>query len=326
MKVLFIGGTGTISSACTALAARQGIDLSLLCRGRTDRSVSSGVSIIRGDIHDPASADAAIGSRLFDVVVNWIAFTPQDVEADIRRFRGRVGQYVFISSATVYQTPPPRLPIDETFPLANPVWAYAQAKIACEERLARAARDEGFPVTIVRPSHTYDERTFPVRGGWTVIDRMRRGRPVVVHGDGTSLWVLTHHEDFAKGFVPLLGHGAAIGEAVHITSDAVLTWNDVFAALGRAAGVEPRLVHVPSDVIARKDASWGDSLLGDKAHCKVFDNARIRRLAPGFSADIPFERGAGQIVSWHDADPGRQQIDPAFDALSDALVAHSETW
>lgn len=320
MKVLFIGGTGTISSACTALAARLNIDLTLLCRGRNDRPVTSTVPVMHGDIHDTASVDAALGKRTFDVVVNWVAYSPDDVEADIARFRGKVGQYVFISSATVYQTPPPRLPIVETFPLGNPVWAYAQAKIACEERLARAAADDGFPVTVVRPSHTYDERTLPVRGGWTAVERMRRGKAVVVHGDGTSLWVLTHHTDFAAGFVPLLGNAAAIGQAVHITSDDVLTWNGVLEALGRAAGVEPRLAHVPSDVIARKDPAWGDSLLGDKAHSKVFDNTRIKTLVPGFAATTPFERGAEQIVKWYDADPSRRHIDEEFDELCDALV------
>lgn len=325
MKVLFIGGTGTISSACTALAASRGLDLTLLCRGRNNRPVSPVASVIHGDIHDRASADAALGRRTFDVVVNWVAYSPADVEADIARFRGKTGQYIFISSATVYQTPPPRLPIVETCPLGNPVWAYAQAKVACEERLARASDDTGFPVTVVRPSHTYDERTLPVRGGWTVVERMRRGKAVVVHGDGTSLWVLTHNTDFAAGFVPLLGNAAAIGQAVHITSDEVLTWNSVFAALGRAAGVEPRVVHVPSDVIARKDAAWGDSLLGDKTHSKLFDNTRIRTLVPGFTATTPFARGAEQIVKWYDADSSRRAIDGAFDELCDALVRGIES-
>lgn len=324
VRVLFIGGTGTISSACSALAASQGLDLTLLCRGRSDRSVDPNIRILTGDIHDSESVDAALGTRTFDVVVNWVAFTPQDVEADIARFLGRTGQYVFISSATVYQTPPPRLPIVESFPLANPVWAYAQAKIACEQRLNRAAEAQGFPVTIVRPSHTYDERTLPVRGGWTVIDRMRRGKPVVVHGDGTSLWVLTHHADFARGFVPLLGLDAAVGRAIHITSDDVLTWNAVFASLGRAAGVDPQLVHVPSEIIARKNAAWGESLLGDKAHSKIFDNTLIRTLVPGFTAVTPFDLGARDIVRWYDADPSRQHVDREFDALCDELIGEIE--
>jgi nucleoside-diphosphate-sugar epimerase len=209
--------------------------------------------------------------------------------------------------------------------LDNPVWEYSQAKIACEERLVRAYREEKFPATIVRPSHTYDERTLPVHGGWTVIERMRRGAPVVVHGDGTSIWVLTHHRDFANGFVPLLGNAAAVGDAVHITSDEWLTWNQIYTMLGRAAGVEPRLVHVPSAVIAAHDPRWGDSLLGDKAHSMIFDNARIKRLVPGFAATIPFARGADQIVAWYDANPSRQIADDAFDRLSDRLVSAIES-
>jgi nucleoside-diphosphate-sugar epimerase len=201
------------------------------------------------------------------------------------------------------------------------VWAYSRAKIACEERLVRAYREEKFPITIVRPSHTYDERSLPINGRWTVIDRMRRGKPVVVHGDGTSIWTLTHHRDFAKGFVPLPGHSTAVGDVFHITSDELLTWNQIYTMLGRAAGVEPRLVHVPSAVIAAYDAAWGDSLLGDKMHSMIFDNAKIKRCAPGFAATIPFARGAEQIIAWYDAAPSRRRVDEAFDRLNDTLVA-----
>ena len=320
MRVLFIGGTGIISSACAEAAVRDGLELTILCRGVSDRPVPAGVSVVPGNIRDPASARHALGTRRFDVVVDWVAFTPEHVEIDLELFRGQVGQYVFISSASVYQTPPSRLPVTESCMLDNPVWAYSQAKIACEERLVKAYREEKFPTTIVRPSHTYDERTLPVRGGWTVIERMRRGAPVVVHGDGTSVWVLTHHRDFAKGFVPLLGNAAAVGDAVHITSDEWLTWNQIYTMLGRAAGVEPRLVHVPSAVIAARDPAWGASLLGDKAHSMIFDNARIKRLVPGFAATIPFARGADQIVAWYDANPSRQIADEAFDHLSDTLI------
>jgi nucleoside-diphosphate-sugar epimerase len=321
MRVLFIGGTGNISSACAALAVSEGAELTLLCRGVTDRPVPPGATVLRGDIRDAASARQALGRLSFDVVVNWVAYTPEHVERDLELFKGKVGQYVFISSAAVYQVPPARLPLVESATVGNPVWAYAQAKIACEERLVRAGRDEAFPVTIVRPSHTYDERTLPVRGGWTVVERMRRGKPVVVHGDGTSLWVLTYHEDFARGFVPLLGNTAALGEVVHITSDDVLTWNQIFAQLGRAAGVEPRFVHVPSDVIAACDRSWGDSLLGDKAHSKIFDNSRVKRLAPGFAATTPFALGAERIVAWYDRNGSRRSFDEGFDRLCDRLVA-----
>jgi nucleoside-diphosphate-sugar epimerase len=321
MKVLFIGGTGTISSACAELAAREGLELTFLCRGMTDRPVPAGVTVLHGNIRDRASVQNALGTQCFDVVVDWIAFTPEQVELDLELFKGKVAQYVFISSASAYQTPPSRLPVVESTILDNPVWDYSQAKIACEERLVRAYREEKFPVTIVRPSHTYDERTLPVHGRWTVIDRMRRGKPVVVHGDGTSIWVLTHHRDFARGFVPLLGNTTAVGDAFHITSDELLTWNQIYTILGRAAGVEPHLVHVPSAVIAAWDPVWGHSLLGDKAHSMIFDNAKIKRFVPGFAATIPFARGARQIVDWYDADPSRGVFDEAFDRLSDKLVA-----
>lgn len=321
MRVLFIGGTGTISSACAELAAREELELTLLCRGMTDRPVPAGVSVLRGDIRNPASVRGELGTERFDVVVDWIAFTPEQVEADIELFRGKVGQYVFISSASAYQTPPSRLPVVESSMLDNPVWAYSQAKIACEGRLVRAYREEKFPITIVRPSHTYDERTLPIHGGWTAIECMRRGKPVVVHGDGTSIWTLTHHRDFAKGFVPLLGNSTAVGDVFHITSDELLTWNQIYTMLGRAAGVEPRLVHVPSAVIAACDAAWGDSLLGDKMHSMIFDNAKIKRCVPGFAATIPFARGAEQIVAWYDAVPSRRHVDEAFDRLNDKLVA-----
>jgi nucleoside-diphosphate-sugar epimerase len=321
MKVLFIGGTGIISSACAALGLEQGLEVSLLCRGRTDRPVPRGATVLRGDIRDPDSVRRALGGERFDAVVDWVAFTPDDVGRDIDLFRDRVAQYVFISSASVYQTPPARLPVSESTMTDNPVWAYSRAKIACEERLVQAYREEKFPVTVVRPSHTYDERTLPVHGGWTVIDRMRRGKPVVVHGDGSSLWVLTHHRDFAKGFVPLLGNTAAVGETFHITSDELLTWNQIYAALGRAAGVEPRLVHVPSAMIAAVDSEWGDSLLGDKTHSMIFDNAKIRRFVPGYAATIPFSRGAEELIRWHDADVSRRRIDESVESTNDRLIA-----
>ncbi|MBN2369327.1 MAG: SDR family oxidoreductase [Vicinamibacteria bacterium] len=320
MKVLFIGGTGAISSACAELAARKGVSLTLFCRGRTDRPVPKGVDVIRGDIREHDAVRRALGDRRYDAVVDWIAFTPEHVEADIELFRGKAGQYVFVSSASVYQTPPSRLPVLESTVLDNPVWAYSRAKIACEERLIRAYRDEKLPVTIVRPSHTYDARRVPAHGGWTVVERMRRGKPVVVHGDGTSLWVLTHSRDFAKGLVPLLGNPAAIGETFHITSDEALTWNQIYLQLGRAAGVEPKLVHAPSSLIAAVDRDWGDSLLGDKTHSMIFDNGKIKRFAPEFMATTPFVRGVEEIVAWHDADPSRRAVDPAFDRINDRLA------
>jgi len=322
MRVLFIGGTGVISTACSRLAVERGIDLTLLNRGQSGRPVPSGARVLRGDIRDHASARAALGYRTFDAVVEWVAFGPEHVEADLDLFRGRTGQYVFVSSASAYQTPTGVLPVTEETPLDNPLWAYSRAKIACEERLSRASREEGFPVTVVRPSHTYDETRLPMHGRYTVVDRMRRGVPVVVHGDGTSLWTLTHARDFAVGLVGLLGNAAALGEAVHVTSDEWTTWDQVHRDVAAAAGAPaPRLVHVPSETVAAFDPEWGVSLVGDKAHSRVFDNAKVKRLVPDFAATTPFARGAEEILAWHDADPARRAVDPAVDRLMDRLVA-----
>lgn len=325
MKVLFIGGTGVISSACAALAVERGIDLYLLNRGQSARPVPAGAHRLTGDIRDRESARQALDTLTFDVVVDWIAYTPEHIEADLALFRGRTGQYIFISSASAYQTPPASLPVTESTPLDNPVWAYSQAKIACEERLWRAYREEKFPVTIVRPSHTYDCTKLPFYGGYTVLHRMREGKKVIVHGDGTSLWVLTHHRDFAKGFVGLLGNSRAIGDAVHITSDELLTWNQIFQAVASAAGVEARLVHIPSDFIAHFNPEWGVNLLGDKSHSMIFDNTKIKRLVPGFAASIPFSVGAREIVAWYMADPARQVVDPVLDRQMDEIIAAYES-
>jgi nucleoside-diphosphate-sugar epimerase len=320
-RVLFIGGSGVISSACSWLAVERGIELLVLNRGCSRlRALPEQATVLRGDVRDPASVRRALGDRSFDAVVDWVAFTPEQVRSDIDLFRGRTAQYVFISSASAYQTPPARQPVLESTPLRNPFWAYSRGKIACEEVLTAAYRDEGFPATIVRPSHTYDETLVPFDGGWTALGRMRQGKPVVVHGDGTSLWTLTHHRDFARGFVPLLGHPRTVGEAFHITSDDVLTWNQIAETLAAAAGVTARIVHVPSDAIAAADPEWGAGLLGDKAHSMVFDNSKLRSVVPDYRATIPFEHGAREIVAWHDADPARQVVDARLDAVMDRLV------
>jgi nucleoside-diphosphate-sugar epimerase len=324
MKVLFIGGTGVISSACSRLAVNRGIDLFLFTRGQSARSIPAGARVLSGDIRDRASVERALGDTTFDVVANWISFTPDHVEADIELFRGRTGQYIFISSASAYQKPLSALPITESTPLHNPFWAYSRAKIACEERLVRAYREDQFPITIVRPSHTYDRTLVPLLGHYTDIDRMRRGKKIIVHGDGTSLWVLTHHEDFAKGLVGLLGNHHAIGQAFHITSDELLAWNQVYTLLAHAAGVEPQIVHVPSDLIAAFDPELGAGLLGDKAHSVIFDNTKIKRLVPDSTATIPFSQGAGEIVGWFDADPARQVVDKQTDHLFDRIIAAYE--
>jgi nucleoside-diphosphate-sugar epimerase len=322
LRVLFIGGTGVISAACAALAAERGIGLTVLNRGTSlDRPLPAGVRVLRGDIRDRAAVTGLLGDQEFDAVVNWVAFTPGHVRADIEQFRGRTGQYVFISSASAYQTPPARVPVRESTPLRNPCWRYSRDKIACEDLLAAAYREENFPATIVRPSHTYDKTLVPFDGGWTVLGRMRQGKPVIVHGDGTSLWTLTHARDFAQGFVPLLGHPRTIGEAFHITSDDVLTWNQIAGTLAAAAGVRPDIVHVPSDVIAAADPDWGAGLLGDKAHSMIFDNSKLRTVVPGFRPAIPFEQGAREIVAWYTEDPARQRVDTRLDAVMDKLAA-----
>ena len=309
-SVLFLGGTGIISSACTERAVALGMDVFVLNRGTsTARPVPAGAQTLVGDLSDPDSVRAAVGDREFDVVADFLAFTVDDVTSRLDMFRDRMGQYVFISSASAYQTPPGRLPIVESSPLRNPFWQYSRDKIACEDLLVKAYRDDGLPMTIVRPSHTYDKTLLPFDGGWTIVDRMRRGSEVVVPGDGTSLWTLTHHRDFAHAFVGLLGHPAAIGDSFHITSDEWLPWNEIYQTVAAAAGVEAKLVHVPSDAIAPIDPEWGAGLLGDKAHSMIFDNSKVRRLVPDFTAVIPFSQGAREIIDWYDADPSRQQVD-----------------
>jgi nucleoside-diphosphate-sugar epimerase len=324
MKVLFIGGTGVISSACTELAVQQGIDLTLLNRGHTDRPIPEGVKTLRGDIDDP-TINEILANQTWDSVVDWIAFTPEQIQRDINLFRGRTRQYVFISSASVYQTPPATLPVTESTLLDNPYWDYSRQKIACEELLVQAYRVEKFPMTIVRPSHTYDPTKIPLLGGYTTLHRMRQGKKVIVYGDGTSLWTLTHHKDFAKGFVPLLGHAGTIGDAIHITSDEWLNWNQIYEIMAQALGVEPRLIHIPSELIAAFDSEIGDGLLGDKSHSMIFDNSKIKRLVPGFACSLPFSRGGREIVDWYDADPSRQVVDEQQDKLMERIISAYES-
>jgi len=327
MKVLFIGGTGIISSACSNLAVQQGIDLYLLNRGQSTRPLVNGAAVLHGDIRDPQSARVALAHHSFDAVVDWVAFTPEHVENDLELFRGRTAQYVFISSASAYQTPPAGLPVTESTVLDNPIWLYSQNKIACEERLVQAYRSEKFPFTIVRPSHTYDRTLLPMEGGYTVVDRMLRGQPVIVHGDGASLWTLTHHSDFARGFNGLLGNSHAIGEAFQITSDEWLSWNQIFEIIAHAAGAEAKIVHIPSDLIAAYDPKWGDGLLGDKTHSMIFDNSKIKRLVPNFACSIPFARGAEEILAWYNADPARRTVNEDFNRTCDRILsAYQSAW
>jgi nucleoside-diphosphate-sugar epimerase len=321
MKVLFIGGTGIISSACSELAIQGGIELYLLNRGQSKRPEAKGAIHLQGDIRQADDAGAVLGNLTFDAVVEWMAFTPEQVHSDIELFLNRTHQYVFISSASAYQKPPRSLPITENTPLDNPFWKYSRDKAACEAILEKNGQEKGFPYTVVRPSHTYDRTLFPFHGGYTTVARMRAGKPVVVQGDGTSLWTLTHHRDFAVGLVGLLGNPHAIGQSYHITSDESLSWNQIHTIVAQAAGVEPQLVHVPSELIAQYDPRWGDSLLGDKAHSMIFDNSKIRQLVPQFHPVIPFRQGAQEIIAWYDEDKSRQVVDLQYDAVQDQLIA-----
>ena len=323
MKVLFIGGTGIISTAVSRLAVARGIDLWLLNRGRRGVTIEGAHAVV-ADVGDAASVAAALGSERFDAVVDWTAYVPQDVERDLALFGPRTKQYVFISSASAYEKPPRSPFITESTPLKNPFWEYSRNKIACEDRLVRAYREQDFPVTIVRPSLTYDTVLPIAIGGWgctTLLDRLKSGRPIIVHGDGTSLWTVTHADDFAKGFVPLLGHPAAIGQCFHITSDEVLTWNQIYATIADAVGVSAEVVHVPSDFIARVDPETGAGLLGDKAHSVIFDNSKIRRYVPDFVATIPFHEGIRETLAWFSADARRWVVNPQVHESMDRIIA-----
>ncbi len=325
MKILFIGGTGVISSACSELALNRGMQLYLLTRGQSFRPIPTGAKVLRADIRDREQVLSTLGELSFDCVVNWVAFTPEHIQNDFELFNGRTRQYIFISSASAYQTPPSFLPVTESTPLHNPFWEYSRLKAECEAALTQVYRGQGFPAVIVRPSHTYDQTLLPFRDRYTTVARMRAGKQVVVHGDGTSLWTLTHHRDFAVGLVGLLGNPHAIGEAFHITSDEWLTWNQIYQFVARAAGAEARLVHAPSELIAAYHPDLGAGLMGDKMHSMVFDNSKIRRLVPEFQPSIPFWQGAREIIAWYDADPARQVIDPDFDTLHDRIIQALES-
>ena len=324
MKALFIGGTGTISTAVSALAVEKGIELTLLNRGTHLQEVPKGARVLRGDIRDEAAVASLLKDETFDVVSNFINFVPEQIERDIRLFSGKTRQYLFISSASAYQKPLSHYLITESTPLANPYWQYSRDKIACENRLMEEYRRTGFPVTIVRPSHTYSKKV-PVamhgaNGSWQVILRMLAGKPVLVHGDGSSLWTLTHSADFAKAFVGLMGNPHAIGEAVHITSDETLSWNAIHQILADALGVEYRPVYLPSTVLAASRPELEGALLGDKAVSVVFDNTKIKRLVPGFTAEIRFDQGVRMALAYMQNHPEMQREDPEFDQWCDKMA------
>ena len=327
MKILFIGGTGNISGACVRLAISQGHDVSILNRGQrplADYGIPAAARPITGDIQNEASVREALGGQTFDAVANFIAFNSADVERDIRLFSGRCAQYFFISSASAYEKPLRHPFVTESHPLKNPFWDYSRDKIAGEDTCTRAYREQDFPAIIVRPSLTYDT-VWPIAiGGWndfTLVDRIRRGGEIVVHGDGTSLWTVTHSEDFAKGFNGLFGNTNAVGHAFHITSDEVLTWNQIYTTVAEAAGAEPTLVHIPSDFLAGLNGWERGNLLGDKAHSAIFDNSKIKRFVPGFEATIPFHVGARRTLAWFEADPERQKIIPGTNKTMDGYLA-----
>lgn len=328
MKVLFIGGTGIISTACTRLAVARGFRVTVLNRGQ--RESLPGTEQVVADINDPRAAAAALGNQHWDAVVDFISFTPAEIEHRLNLFRGRTRQFIYISSASAYQKPLAHYLVTESTPLVNPYWQYSRDKIACEARLQQALQEEAFPMTIVRPSFTYGDTIVPLAlNSWpktfTAVSRMRRGKPVIIPGDGLTLWTMTHNSDFAKGLVGLLGHQGAIGHAFHITSDEVLTWNQIFEDVAEAARVaNPKFVHIASDFIRACLPNETEGLLGDKSNCAVFDNSKIKRFVPDFVATTRFRDGIKRTLAWFDADPARQEIDHDADAHYDRLIAAYE--
>lgn len=326
MKILFLGGSGVISRAVTAQTLAAGHELWLLNRGQ-HRPVAGARTLV-ADMTDLTGVRAALRGHTWDVVVQWIAFGPDDIRRDLELFRDTARQYIFISSASVYQKPPaPPYLITESTRRANPHWEYARKKIAAELVLEKAHHATKFPYTIVRPSLTYGDDQIPLvlnawQQPWTAIDRMRRGAPLIIPGDGTSLWTITHNTDFAAGLIGLFGQAAALGEAFHITSDEVLTWNRIFALTAEAAGVAaPKFVHIASDFIISCVPAVEGTLLGDKAAAAVFDNSKLKRLVPGFSAKTTFATGIRRTLAWFEADPARQQIDAELNRRWDKLIA-----
>ncbi len=325
MKVLFIGGTGLISQAASRLAVTRGIDLYLLNRGNNPSFIPDGAQSIPADIRKPDQLHRALKGHSFDAVVDWIGFTPEHIRLDIDIFKDRTDQYIFISSASAYQKPLGHYLVDESTPLANPHWQYSRDKIACEQLLMDEYRRSGFPATIVRPSFTYGDTMIPAalnswHHPWSLVDRMRKGRKIIVHGDGSALWTMTHNSDFAKGLIGLLGNTQTIGHAFHITSDEVLTWDQIYETIGAAAGVTPDTIHMTSDYIVSKLPDMQGTLLGDKAVSCVFDNSKIKRFVPGFQATVSFAKGIRQTIQWFEAHPERCTIDEQWNRTMDALI------
>ncbi|MDP4088688.1 MAG: SDR family oxidoreductase [Bacillota bacterium] len=329
MKALFIGGTGTISSAITRLAVQKGWELYLLNRGNKMDRIPEGAKVITADINDEEKVAGLIKDIKFDVVADFIAFVPSQLERDIRLFSGKTRQFIFISSASAYQKPLSHYKITESTPLDNPYWEYSRNKIACEELLMKEYRNNGFPITIVRPSHTYDERSIPLAvhgkmGPWQVIDRIIKGKPVIIHGDGSSLWTVTHNSDFAKAFVGLMGNPGTLGEAVQITSDEALTWDKIYDCIGAALDVEVKKVHVTSDFLAACDSEFEGSLIGDKSNSVVFDNSKVKRLVPDYVAVTRFDQGVRLSIEYFLSHPELQVPDEEFDLFCDRVMRAQE--
>jgi nucleoside-diphosphate-sugar epimerase len=322
MKALFIGGTGIISSACTELAIEKGIELYHLNRGNSSkiRPVPDGVIQLATDVRNFEQTQKILDDLSFDVVVDWISFVPEHLENNLKLFAGRTKQFLFISSASAYQTPPQKLPVSEETPLDNPFWEYSRNKIACEEFIIKNAQKFGMKYTIVRPSHTYDKTLLPFDEGYTVVQRMLVGKPVVVLGDGTSIWTLTHHKDFAVGLVGLLNNSLALDNIFHITSDEWLTWNQIYMLVGNAFGVVPEMVHIPSEIIARYLPEIGYGLLGDKSHSMIFDNSKIKAAVPEFNCKIPFSEGVFDLARWYKSDLASKEINVELNRLFDQMI------
>jgi nucleoside-diphosphate-sugar epimerase len=326
MKALFIGGTGNISTAVSKLAVSSGIDLYLLNRGKT-RQIIFGAKTITCDVNNISKLKKELNNQEWDVVVNWIAFTTADIKRDIELFHGKTKQYIFISSASAYQKPLIYPIVTESTPLANPFWEYSRNKIACEDLLMDQYRESGFPVTIVRPSHTYDT-VFPVSVGkwndYTMPDRMEKSRKIIVHGDGTSLWTLTHSDDFARGFLGLMGHQQATGHAFHITSDEILNWNQIYETIASALGVTINIIHISSDFICKFDDSHTGTLLGDKSYSVIFDNSKIKTFVPGFTAKITFKEGIKRTIEWYNENPEYKTVDDSVNKKLDGIISAYE--
>lgn len=332
MKALFIGGTGTISTAISTKLLEEGHELWLINRGTRNDALPAGAHIIKADIGNEEDVARKLGDQSFDVVADFIAYVPQQLERDHRLFKGKTKQFIYISSASAYQKPLSDYRINEGTPLANPYWGYSRNKIAGEDLLMKLYREEGFPITIVRPSHTYDNRSVPLgihgaNGSFQVIKRMMEGKKVLIQGDGTSLWTMTYNSDFAKGFVGLMGNIHAIGETVQIMSDESLTWNQIYQAIADALGVELKVCYVSSEFLASCcPAEWDlrGSLLGDKSNSVVFDNAKLKRLVPDYTATIRFDQGVRMAVDYVLSHPECQTEDAEFDRWCDSVIAAQE--